>query len=261
VGTLLETRDIALSFGGLQALDGISVAIEEGEILGMIGPNGSGKTTFINVLTKIYAPERGWIQFRGERIDHHATHQITERGIARTFQNLRIFRNLSVLDNVIIGRHHLIRTNALSIFLRPVHFVREERAARARAMEILELVGLHHKSHEMAKNLPYGEQRRLELARALATEPALLLLDEPTAGMNPRESSDMVHLLKQINSFGKTIFIIEHNMRMVMNVSSRIMVLNAGRTICEGTPVQVQKDERVQEVYLGKEEPGHVEGL
>jgi branched-chain amino acid transport system ATP-binding protein len=218
VALLLEAKDIVLNFGGLRALDGISITIREREILGMIGPNGSGKTTFINVLTKIYSPEEGWIKLRGERIDHLSTHEIAGKGIARTFQNLRIFKNISVLNNVIIGFHRLLKTNALNIFFRPFNFIQEETAAKTKAMGLLETVGLELKAQELAKNLPYGEQRRLELARALATEPTLLLLDEPTAGMNPKESRGMISLLKEINKTGKTIFMIEHNMRTVMTV-------------------------------------------
>jgi len=254
VAALLEARNIHLHFGGVAALLDLNVDIREGEILGLIGPNGSGKTTFINLLTKIYSPDTGTITFNGERIEHLPTHQITKKGIARTFQNLRVFKNVSVLDNILIGGHRLIGTNMVNIFLKPYQHVREEKKAREKAMRLLEVVRLSHKAKELAKNLPYGEQRRLELARALATEPLLLLLDEPTAGMNPKESQEMIVLLKEINLMGKTLFIIEHNMRMIMNVSHRILVLNAGATICEGTPAEVQKNERVQEIYLGKEE-------
>lgn len=254
MGLLLEAKEITLSFGGLRALNGVTVTIDEGEILGMIGPNGSGKTTFINVLTKIYSPEKGWIKFNGDRIDHLKPHEITGKGIARTFQNLRIFKNISALDNVIIGRHLFIQTNVFNIFSNPFNFIREERAAKTKAMELLDIVGLNRKSQELAKNLTYADQRRLELARALATEPLLLLLDEPTAGMNTKEIEEMISLLKQINKMGKTVFIIEHNMRMIMSVSSRILVLNAGMKICEGSPYEVQKDQQVQEIYLGKGE-------
>jgi len=249
-----EAKDITLKFGGLTALDRLTVTINEGEILGLIGSNGSGKTTFINVLTGIYSSETGSVMLKGERIDHLSTHKIAEKGIARTFQNLRIFGNLTVLDNVVIGRHYLMKTNIVSIFLRPVKHFKIEREAKKKAIELLDFLGLAHKSNAIAKNLPYGEQRRLELARALATDPCLLLLDEPTAGMNPRECLTMIGLLKEINNIGKTLIIIEHNMRMVMNVSDRILVLNAGKSICEGNPLEVQKDRRVQECYLGKEE-------
>jgi len=250
---LLEAKGVSVYFGGVAALADLSMTIDKGEILGVIGPNGSGKTTFINVLTKMYVANEGTIDFKGERIDHLPPHQITDKGIARTFQNLRIFKNLSVLDNVIIGAHRHIRTNFFSLFLRPGHHLSEERKARRQAMELLELMGLSRKVHELAKNLPYGEQRRLEMARALATEPDLLLLDEPTAGMNPGESMAMIDLLRTVNQRA-TLLIIEHNMKMIMNLAQRLVVLNAGQIIFEGTPIQVQKNERVQEIYLGKEE-------
>jgi len=253
VAPLLEAKGVSVYFGGVAALADLSMTIEKGEILGVIGPNGSGKTTFINVLTKMYVADEGSIDFKGERIDHLAPHQITDKGIARTFQNLRIFKNLSVLDNVIIGAHRHIQTNFFSLFLRPGHHLSEERKARRQAMELLELVGLARKVNELAKNLPYGEQRRLELARALATEPDLLLLDEPTAGMNPNESLAMIDLLRAVNQRA-TLLIIEHNMKMIMNLAQRLVVLNAGQIIFEGTPTQVQQNERVQEIYLGKEE-------
>lgn len=251
---LLEAKNVCLSFGGLKALDEISLRIKNGEIVGMIGPNGSGKTTFINVLTRIYSPISGRVFFKGQEIEHLPIHRITEIGIARTFQNLRIFKNVTVLDNVLIGYHRKIDTNIFNVMLRPFNARKKDDVARTKAMELLKSVGLDHKAKEYAKNLPYGELRRLEVARALATDPTLLLLDEPTAGMNPKENGDMIELLKKINLAGISIFIIEHNMKTMMNVANRIVVLNAGRLIFEGTPAEVQKNERVQEIYLGKEE-------
>lgn len=256
MGALLETEDVTVRFGGLAALSELSFQVRPGEILGLIGPNGSGKTTCLNVLSGIYRPSEGRVRLHGEDITRLPPHRVAARGIARTFQNLRIYRSTSCLDNVMVGRHGLLRQNALTVFLRPLRFVREERAARARSLELLELVGLGDKAADLAQNLSYGEQRRLEIARALATEPSLLLLDEPNAGMNPSESLDLIGLIHRIREMGKTIVIIEHNMKMIMSVSDRIVVLSSGRKLCEGTPSQVQQSPEVQEVYLGREEEG-----
>jgi branched-chain amino acid transport system ATP-binding protein len=251
---LLEVRNLSVHFGGIAALSKVNFAVRESEILGLIGPNGSGKTTCLNVLSGIYTPSEGSVIFEGQDITGLPPHRVAMRGIARTFQNLRIYRNVSCLDNVLVGRHRLLKQNALSVFLLPLAYLREERVAREKAMELLNLVGLASKAHEEAQNLAYGEQRRLEIARALATEPTLLLLDEPKAGMNPTEGQDLVALIRRIRDMGKTILLIEHNMQMIMSISDRIVVLNQGEKLIEGAPAEVQRSEQVQEVYLGREE-------
>ncbi|MBF0529521.1 MAG: ABC transporter ATP-binding protein [Deltaproteobacteria bacterium] len=256
MGTLLEIQDLTVRFGGLAAVSQLTFGIEEGSILGLIGPNGSGKSTCLNVISRIYAPDTGRLTFMGRDITGLKSYQVVPIGIARTFQNLRIFKNISCLDNVLIGRHHLIRTNALNIFFRPFKAGREERIARDKAKSLLDMVGLANRADELAGSLPYGAQRRLEIARAMAIEPKLLLLDEPNAGMNPRESLVLIELIQTIRQKGLTILIIEHNMKTIMSVSDRIVVLNSGRKLFEGTPTEVQQSKAVQEVYLGRDEEG-----
>ncbi len=251
---LLQTQNIRKRFGGVIAVNEVSLSIEPGEILGMIGPNGSGKSTFINLLTGIYRPDGGSILFQGREITGLPAHRAMPLGIARTFQNLRLFSNVSVLYNILIGQHSRIGNSLWSIYLNPLASRRRERAAVAKAMALLEMVHLADRCHELAKNLPYGEQRLLEICRALASEPRLLLLDEPCAGMNPVEMDTLARFLDDLRSRGNTIFIVEHNMRFIMSVAERIVVLDAGRKFKEGTPAQIQADEDVQRIYLGEED-------
>jgi len=251
---LLQTQQLIKYFGGVIAVNEVSLDIKPGEILGMIGPNGSGKSTFINLLTGIYRPDGGSITFQDEQIGGLPAHRVTQRGIARTFQNLRVFSNVSVLTNVLIGRHCRIANSLWSIYLRPFASWRRERAAVAKAMEILEMANLADRCHELAKNLPYGEQRLLEICRALSSDPRLLLLDEPCAGMNPVEMDTLASFLNFLRDRGNTIFIVEHNMRFIMSVAERIVVLNAGQKFREGTPAEIQADSEVQRIYLGEED-------
>ena len=251
---LLETDRVWKKFGGVTAVQDIALSIEKGEILGMIGPNGSGKTSFINLLSGIYRPDKGRILFSGEDITELPAHLITKKGIARTFQNLRVFPNISVLDNLLIGRHCRVNTSLANIYLTPFLSRKREKEAEDRVIELLEWVHLGDRRKELAKNLPYGEQRLLEICRALASEPLLLLLDEPCAGMNPVEMDTLAAFLKNLRQRGTTLFIIEHNMRFIMSIAERIVVLDAGTKFREGTPGQIQKDKEVQRIYLGEEE-------
>jgi len=251
---LLETDRVWKKFGGVTAVQDIALSLEKGEILGMIGPNGSGKTSFINLLSGIYRPDKGRILFSGEDITELPAHLITKKGIARTFQNLRVFPNISVLDNLLIGRHCRVNTSLANIYLNPFLSRKREKEAEDRVIELLEWVHLGDRRKELAKNLPYGEQRLLEICRALASEPLLLLLDEPCAGMNPVEMDTLAAFLKNLRQRGTTLFIIEHNMRFIMSIADRIVVLDAGTKFREGTPGQIQKDKEVQRIYLGEEE-------
>ncbi len=251
---LLQTENLTKRFGGVIAVNQVSVKIDPGEILGMIGPNGSGKSTFINLLTGLYRPDDGNITFMGEKISGLPVHRVTYKGIARTFQNLRVFSNVSVLYNVLIGGHSRIRNSLWSLYLKPLSSRRRERAAVQKAMEILEMANLADRCNELAKNLPYGEQRLLEICRALCSEPRLLLLDEPCAGMNPAEMDTLARLLLLLQGRGNTIFIVEHNMPFIMSVAERIVVLNAGQRFREGAPAEIQADVEVQRIYLGEEE-------
>jgi branched-chain amino acid transport system ATP-binding protein len=251
---LLVTERLWKKFGGVTAVQDIALSIEKGEILGMIGPNGSGKTSFINLLSGIYRPDKGKITFIEEDITGLPAHLITKKGIARTFQNLRVFPNISVLDNLLIGRHCRVNNSLMNIYLNPFLSRKREKEAKARVIELLEWVHLADRRRELAKNLPYGEQRLLEICRALASEPQLLLLDEPCAGMNPVEMDTLAAFLKNLRERGTTLFIIEHNMRFIMAIAERIVVLDAGTKFREGSPVQIQDDKEVQRIYLGEEE-------
>jgi len=252
--TLLATQNLWKSFGGVTAVQDISLSVEEGEIIGMIGPNGSGKTTFINLLSGIYRPDRGHILFKGEDVAGKPAYEISKRGVARTFQNLRLFPNITVQNNLLIGSHCTIPYSLLDVYFRPFLLSKREKQAVDRTTELLRGVNLIDKKDEPAKSLAYGEQRLLEICRALASEPALLLLDEPCAGMNPVEMDILAVYLRSLKKSGITIFIIEHNMHFIMAIAERIIVLNAGVKFKEGLPAEIQNDRQVQEIYLGEEE-------
>jgi branched-chain amino acid transport system ATP-binding protein len=250
---LLELDNCTIHFEGVTAVAGLNLAVEAGELLGLIGPNGAGKTTVFNMISGIYSPDEGGIRFGGRPIAGLAPHQVARRGIARTFQNIRLFHELSVLDNVRAAAHATAAYPMWQALLRTAGFARAERSVTANAMRCLRRLGLYHLRQAPARSLPYGQQRRLEIARALATQPRLLLLDEPTAGMNPRETEALMHLIRRVrDEFALTVILIEHDMRVVMGICERVVVLDYGVVIAQGPPQAIRRDPAVIEAYLGE---------
>ncbi|MFI9116136.1 ABC transporter ATP-binding protein [Streptomyces venezuelae] len=249
--TVLDARGVTMRFGGLTAVRDVDLTVNSGEIVGLIGPNGAGKTTFFNCLTGLYVPTEGEVRYKGKVLPP-TSFKVTDAGIARTFQNIRLFHNMTVLENVLVGRHTRMKQGLWSALLRLPGFKKAEAEATERAMELLRFIGLEDKAQHLAKNLPYGEQRKLEIARALASDPGLILLDEPTAGMNPQETRAAEELIFAIRDMGIAVLVIEHDMRFIFNLCDRVAVLVQGQKLIEGDSQTVQSDERVIAAYLGE---------
>ena len=248
---MLKIEGIKKSFGGILALDGVSLELNEGEIVSIIGPNGAGKTTVFNILTRVYTLDEGRIIFKGEEIQNKAPIHIVKSGISRTFQNIRLFNDLRVIENVLIGSHLNTKYGFFSGIFRTGKFKEEEDRETLRAIELLKAIGLDHRRDEYAANLPYGDQRKLEIARSLATGAKLILLDEPAAGMNPKESAELMEFIKKIRTMGYTVLMIEHDMSVVMNISDKIYVIDHGKPIANGLPEEIAVNEEVIKAYLG----------
>jgi branched-chain amino acid transport system ATP-binding protein len=257
---VLEAAGVTMRFGGLLAVNNVDLTVRQGEIVGLIGPNGAGKTTFFNCLTGLYKPTSGQVRFTGTPLAPKPR-AVVRAGMARTFQNIRLFANMTALENVMVGRYCRTSSGALTSVLRGPKFRREEAATRARAQELLEFVGLGRSTEHLARNMPYGDQRRLEIARALATDPKLILLDEPTAGMNPQETQQASDLIFKIRDSGLSVVVIEHDMRFIFNLCDRVLCLVRGETLIEGTPAEVQSDPRVIEAYIGTGEDDEDEDI
>lgn len=249
---LLEAKNVSKVFGGLVAVDSVDMTINKGDIFGIIGPNGAGKTTFFNMCTGLYSVSEGFIYLNGKNISNMPCDKIAHLGIARTFQNIKLFNYMSVLENISIGSHINTKTKMFDAILHTKRYHQDEEYIRQEGHDILKKVGLEQYADTMAGNLPYGVQRKVEIARALAVKPEIILLDEPAAGMNPRETDELMDFIKLLNAEGYTIALIEHDMKFVMNSCNRILVLNFGKKICEGTPDKVKNDEGVKEAYFGK---------
>ena len=251
---LLKVDNVSMVFGGLRAVSNLSMHIDDGELIGLIGPNGAGKTTAFNMITGVYTPTEGKVYFNGQQSSGKKSYQVTQMGMARTFQNIRLFSELSVIDNVKIAYNMHVTYNLADAIVRDGKYLSEEDYITQKAMDLLKIFHLEEEAHEVAKNLPYGKQRRLEIARALATEPKLLLLDEPAAGMNPQETKELMEMILWIRKeFNLSILLIEHDMGLVMGVCERIYVLEYGMKIAEGTPEEIKHNKRVIEAYLGEE--------